>query len=181
MKKIILLVCGFGFLHTSYGQQLEINSRLSSIAKIDLGFQGIGFTYEPRLSNSLTMDLSAGVGGGYNISEESLEYEMLKPALYFSVTPKYYYNLQKRIAKGKTVLHNSGNYIGLRFTFNSPLYNKTDIIRRSILTNLHWGIQRAIGSRWTINSHVGIGYSQDIEYDFGTIYPALDFKFSYIL
>src|SRR6476620_4748581 len=103
MKKIILLICGLGLLYTSYAQEMGVDSRLSSIAKIDLGFQGIGFTYEPRLSNSLTMDLSAGVSVGYNISEESIEYEILKPALYFSVTPKYYYNLQKRITKGKTV------------------------------------------------------------------------------
>ncbi|HSB92383.1 MAG TPA: hypothetical protein VLC28_04665, partial [Flavitalea sp.] len=67
------------------------------------------------------------------------------------------------------------------FTFNTQLYNKSDIIRNSILTNIHWGIQRAIANRWTLNAHVGAGYAQDIDYKFGTVYPAIDFKFSYIL
>ena len=180
MKKIILLVAVLGFLSASYGQE-HADTRLSSLAKIDLGLQGVGFTYEPRLSNKLTADLSAGFGGGYSITEESIEYQLLEPALYFSVTPKYFYNLQKRIDNGKSVQHNSGNYIGIRLTYNMPLSNKTDEIRNSFLVNIHWGIQRAIGNRWTINSHIGVGYAEDIDYHFGTIYPALDFKFSYIL
>jgi hypothetical protein len=181
MKKIILLTCILGILYSSYGQKNKPDSELSSLAKIDLGLQGIGFTYEPRISNTLTIDLSAGFGGGYDISEESIEYKFLEPALYFSATPKYFYNLQKRINNGKTVLHNSGNYIGLRFTYNTPLDKGSDIIRNSFLTNIHWGIQRAIGAHWTINSHIGVGYAKDVDYNFGTIYPALDFKFSYIL
>jgi len=181
MKKLILLTSILGFLHACYGQQTQPDGRLSSLAKIDLGLQGIGFTYEPRISNALTIDLSTGIGGGYDISEESLEYDLLKPAVYFSATPKYFYNLQKRRNKGKTVLHNSGNYIGLRFTYNTPLDKKSDAVRNSILTNIHWGIQRAIGGHWTINSHIGVGYAKDVDYNFGTIYPALDFKFSYIL
>jgi hypothetical protein len=180
MKKIILLTSIFSFLQSSYGQTTKSETKLSSIAKFDLGLQGIGFTYEPRISNVVTTDISAGIGGGYNIAEGSIEYQLLKPALYFSVTPKYFYNLKKRINKGKTVQFNSGNYVGARFTFNTPLYKKSDIIRNSILTNIHWGIQRAISNHWTLNSHFGIGYAHDIDYDFGTIYPAIDFKFSYI-
>jgi hypothetical protein len=180
MKKIILLIPILGFLHSSFAQTKKLENKLSSIAKIDLGLQGIGFTYEPRISNGVTTDLSAGIGGGYNIAEGSIDYQLLKPALYFSATPKYFYNIKKRINQGKTVRYNSGNYVGVRFTFNTPLYKKSDIIRNSILANIHWGIQRAISNHWTINSHIGIGYAQDTDYNFGTIYPAIDFKFSYI-
>ena len=128
----------------------------------------------------MTIDLSTGIGGGYNIAEGFIEYQLLKPALYISVTPKYFYNLKKRINKGNTILYNSGNYIGARLTLNTPLDNKTNIIRNSILTNIHWGIQRVISNHWSINSHIGVGYAHDIDYDFGTIYPAIDFRFSYI-
>ena len=181
MKKIILLTSILYFSHASFGQTKKPETKLSNVSKIDLGFQGIGFTYEPRINNAMTIDLSAGFGGGYNIGEGFIEYQFLKPALYFSATPKYFYNLKKRVKKGNTILHNSGNYVGARLTFNTPLHNKSDIIRNSILTNIHWGIQRAIGKKWSLNAHIGVGYAHDIDYDFGTIYPAIDFKFSYVL
>ena len=73
MKKIILSIAILAFISASYGQE-RAETRLSSLAKIDLGLQGVGFTYEPRLSNKLTADLSAGFGGGYDISEQSIEY-----------------------------------------------------------------------------------------------------------
>ena len=180
MKRIILLTNILGFMTLSYGQTLKPETKLSNLTKLDLGLQGIGLTYQPRVSNSVTTDLSFGFGGGYDISEGSIDYQVFKPALYFSATPKYFYNLKKRINNGKTVQYNSGNYIGVRLKYNMPLYKKSDIIRNSILTNIHWGIQRVIGNHWTFNSHIGVGYAHDIDYDFGTIYPAIDFKFSYI-
>ncbi len=180
MKKVILLTLLSSFLNTTFGQTEKTNLILTSLTKLDLGLQGVGFSYEPRISNRLTIDLCVGAGGGYDIAEGSLYYEVLKPALYFSVTPKYFYNIQKRIKNGKNTQLNSGNYFGMRLKYVTPLERKNDLIRNSILTNIHWGIQRAIGNHWLFNSHVGFGYAQDIDYGFGTIYPSLDFKFAYI-
>jgi hypothetical protein len=45
-------------------------------------------------------------------------------------------------------------------------------------------MQKAIGNRWTLNAHFGLGYAidaVDLNNSAGTIYPALDLKFSYIL
>lgn len=180
MKRIFLLTSFIGFMQLLYGQIPTPDKRLSSMTIIDLGLQGIGFTFEPRLGNGVTTDLSLGFGGGYDISEGSIDFQVVKPALYFSVTPKYFYNFKKRAIKGKAVQNNSGNYIGLRLKYNMPLYKKTDIIRNSILTNIHWGLQRPLGNNWLFSSHIGIGYAHDIDYHFGTIYPAVDFKFCYI-
>jgi len=182
MKKIILLTLFSGFTHLSFGQSNSSETKVSSLTKVDLGFQGIGLTYEPRLFNKVTIDLSAGAGGGYDIAEGYLNYklELLKPAFYFSLTPKYFYNRNTRSRQEKNTQLNSGNYIGLRLKYVAPTDRRADLTRNSILTNIHWGIQRAIGNNLTFNSHFGIGYAQDIDYNFGTIYPAIDFKFSYI-
>jgi len=61
-----------------------------------------------------------------------------------------------------------------------PLSNKTDEIRNSFLVNIHWGIQRMISRTWQIAARLGAGYAADVEYNFGTIYPSLDFVFSYV-
>ncbi len=183
MKTTFLLTFFLGFVQFSIGQTVSANTKLSSLIKIDLGLQGIGFTYEPRLSNKLTVDLSVGGGGGYDIAEGYLNYklELLKPAFYFSLTPKYFYNRKSRSLNGKNPFLNAGDYFGVRFKYVTPNDRQTDLTRNSILTNIHWGIQRAMGSNWTFNSHFGVGYAQDIDYRFGTIYPAVDFKASYIL
>ena len=180
MKSIIFLTLFLGHLFSSFGQNPKSDIKLSGFTKLDLGLQGIGLTYEPRLSNKMTVDISAGAGGGYDIADGSIEINYLKPAFYFSLTPKYFYNRQSRIDKGKKTLFNSGNYFGLRLKYITPIDRKSGLSRNSILANLHWGIQRATGNHWTFNSHIGAGYAKDIDYGFGTIYPAIDFKFSYI-
>lgn len=181
MKKILLLASLLVFMNRSYGQTNDSENTLSSILKAGLGLQGIGLTFEPRLGNSFTTDFSLGAGGGYNITESSIEYQVLKPALYFSITPKYFYNIKRRINNGKSVQFNSGNYFGIRIKYNSPLDKKTGSIRNSMLTNVHWGMQRSIGNHWTFNAKVGAGHAYNTDYSVGLIYPALDFTFSYII
>jgi len=158
---------------------------LRALTKLDLGFQGIGFTFERRLARKMTTDLSLGLGGGYNVLMNGLGYEwsLLEPAFYFSITPKFYYNRERRSAKGKTVSFNSGNYFGLRVKYTTKSIVENADVWDALLMNIHWGMQRAIAKRWTINFHIGAGYAvdaTDLNNSAGTIYPAIDFKFSYI-
>jgi len=183
IKSTTFLALLLGHCFFSFGQDEKPDSKLSNLAKLELGGQGIGLGYEARLSNKMTVDMSAGIGGGYDIGEGFMEINYARPAIYFSLTPKYFYNRQRRIDKGKETIFNAGNYFGLRFKYvganNRGLYYFNNY-RNSILVNLHWGIQRPLGMHWAFNAHFGAGYAQDIDYSFGTIYPAIDFKFSYI-
>jgi len=183
MKRILLITATLVFSNFIFGQTTSSNPELSTLKKFDFGLQGIGFTFEPRLSKKLTVDLSVGAGGGYDIAEGFINYklELQHPALYFSVTPKYFYNRNTRNLEGKNSILNSGNYVGVKLKYVTPNIRQRNATRNSILTNVHWGIQRAIASNWTFNSHIGVGYAQDIDYNFGTIYPSLDFKISYII
>jgi hypothetical protein len=166
------------------GQSSDVN-KLRNLAKLDLGLQGIGFTFEPRVGKNTTIDLSAGIGGGYNISTNDLTYEVdfANPALYFSVTPKFFYNRQKRIEKGKASLLNAGNYIGLRLKYTTKGLSESSEIYDALLMNVHWGLQRPLGKKWSFMTHVGGGYAMDatdLNHVSGTFYPAFDFKFSYV-
>jgi len=180
IKSTAFLVLFLYHFHFSFAQDTIPDTNLSSFFKLDLGGQGIGLTYEPRLSNKMTADISAGIGGGYDISEDLVEVNYGTPAFYFSFTPKYFYNRRSRIEKGKKTLFNAGNYFGLRIKYVAASHRGLDFSNNSILANIHWGIQRPMGKHWTFSSHFGAGYGQDIDYNFGTIYPAVDFKFSYI-
>jgi hypothetical protein len=180
IKSTAFLVLFLYHFHFCFAQDAKSDTNLSSFFKLDLGGQGIGLTYEPRLSNKMTADISAGIGGSYEIAEGSIEINYGRPSLYFSFTPKYFYNRRSRIEKGKKTLFNAGNYFGLRIKYVALNQSPTSTYSNSILANIHWGIQRPLGKHWTFSSHFGAGYAQDIDYNFGTIYPAVDFKFSYI-
>ena len=167
-----------------FAQPSDVNN-LRSLAKLDLGLQGIGFTFEPRVGKNITIDLSAGIGGGYNISDNDLTYEVdiTNPALYFAITPKFFYNRQKRIGKGKATLLNAGNYIGLRLKYTTKGLSESSDIYDALLMNVHWGLQRPLGKKWSFMTHVGGGYAMDatdLNHVAGVFYPALEFRFSYV-
>jgi hypothetical protein len=183
MKRFVLWILFFVYSFSSFGQKSKDSINLTSLTKLDIGFQGLGLTFERRLSDKIAIDLSFGAGGGYDVSEDGVgfEWNVLQPAFYLAVTPKYFYNRQRRLEKGKKTNFNSGNYVGLRLKYTTPSVASNDLLGSALLMNLHWGLQRAIGKRWTINTHVGGGYAQDLSSQFGTIYPSIDLKFSYIL
>lgn len=185
MKTFLLAVMVLGLYTNIHAQATTDETRLRSLFKADLGIEGIGLTYEPRISNRFAIDVSAGTGGGYDIGEEGhfgYYWYFANPAFYFSLTPKYFYNRKKRLDKGKKLHFNSGNYIGLKLKYATPNSGQIfQLTRNSILVNAHWGIQRAMGNHFLFTMHLGAGYAQDIDYNFGTIYPAMDIKFSYII
>jgi len=167
-----------------FGQYSDI-SELRNLAKLDLGLQGIGFTFEPRVGKNTTIDLSAGIGGGYKIARDEFTYELdiTDPALYFSVTPKFFYNRQKRMEKEKTGSLNAGNYIGLRLKYTTKGLSENSDINDALLVNVHWGLQSPLGKKWSFMTHIGAGYATDatdLNQLSGTIYPALEFRFSYV-
>lgn len=155
---------------------------LRTLTKLDLGLQGVGFSVEPRLSKRMTMDVSLGAGGGYDVGSSHFDYEwnLTDPAFYLSVTPKLYYNRAKRMAKGKIVKNNTGNYFGLRLKYTTPSIRGEAEVFNTALMNIHWGMQRFAGTRWIFATSFGIGYATDLDGLGGTLYPALDAKFSYI-
>ncbi len=180
MKKNNLVLFLLVHQAISFGQPAPSKQTVSTLGKFDMGLQGIGLTYEPRIGHAMTTELSLGAGGGYYIDQFTFAYHLSNPALYFSVTPKYFYNIKKRINKGKRFQNNSGNYVGARLKYVMPFDKTTNTIRPSLLMNIHWGLQRPLGNKWIFSSHAGAGYAMDID-GIGILYPSLDVKFSYVL
>lgn len=159
---------------------------MHSITKLDLGLQGVGIDFERKLGRVSTIDFATGIGtGGYEIEAGNFTYTVnpFRPTAYFSVTPKFYYNLGKRAEKNKSTEANSGNYIGARIKYTTRGIESTQT-QDALVLNVHWGLQRIIARRWTVNSHLGAGYSVnavELNKAEGTFYPAVDLKFSYLL
>ncbi len=180
---IILLVCGSV---RAFAQSPVADTALHSLTKIDLSLQGVGLSYEPVVGAKTTIDFAAGIGAGTVVSEDRVEYKfyVLRPSFYFSINPKFYYNRQKRIQKGKSVINNAGNYIGARMMYvtSNGSSNSNTRTRESLLFNIHWGIQRPLGQRWLFNAHAGLGSAVDVGNGFtNVLYPIVGVKFAYLL
>jgi hypothetical protein len=99
MITLVLTVASF----ISFGQ--NTSNKLQSLTKLNLELQGVGVSYDARINNLATVDFSAGIGtGGYDIWRSSFTYvvDPLAPAAFVSITPKFYYNRNKRLTKGKS-------------------------------------------------------------------------------
>jgi len=156
---------------------------LTSLTKVDLSLAGAGISREMKLGNKLTFLVGAGMGGGYDVYEGGMgiTWSVLSPAFYFNASPRMYYNRDKRAGNDKSTKFNSGNYVGLGMKYVTGNLNGDPAQRSSMLVNGHWGLQRHMGKKWVFDTHVGAGYAWDINSNFGTIYPSLELKFSYVL
>lgn len=164
-----------------------ISQELIPLTKLQLGFHGVGISFQRRMGRKWTIDLATGLGGGYSTSYNDFKYlvRVSKPVVYVSLNPRLYYNLEKRAAKGKNTSMNAGNYFGFKVNYTTRNIIGEAEVWDVLLFNLHWGMQRSISKRWIVNGHVGVGYAMDAV-DFSHIYnsffyPALDLRFSYRL
>ena len=183
MKQVIGLLLCLTIAFCATAQSGSGAFPLTSLSKLDLGLGGVGLSREMKLGNKLTFLAGAGMGGGYSIGEGSVEinWTVLSPAFYFTASPRLYYNRDKRAMKEKSTQFNAGNYFGLGVKYVTGNIGGDPAQRSSMLVNGHWGLQRHMGKKWVFDTHVGAGYAWDINSSFGTIYPALELKFSYVL
>jgi len=164
------------------GNAQQSNDTYRNSRVIEIGTHGLSVGYDILIGNKSFLNFETGVGGGYNLNDDAVSYilNFSKPTPYVKSSYSFFYNKDKRISKGKSLKNNSGNFIEaqLKYSFG----NKNDIdLNKSLLTDLHWGIQRSIGSNFYFRTHVGIGYLQDFDLSKGNLTPTLGFKFGYNL
>lgn len=180
-KYLILLVLTFEVIF-GYGQNLTSNN-VTKQSRIDIGFEGIGLAFEPTILPFVNIDFTVGIGGYYDISESNFDYYLnpKKPALFVSINPKYFYNRNRRALKGRNTNLNSGSYFGVKAKYASESISSDVFSERVLLYNIHWGIQRQIGKNILLNAYAGLGYGHEADSKFGTPYPVLGMKLSYVL
>jgi hypothetical protein len=157
MKKILALI----FL----GLNLNANCQTVGVEKtffsIQTGLAGIWINNETRLSNSIALRSEIGIEHDFFVGDQ---YDgagfILQPVL--TLEPRYYYNLEKRNSRGKKTSKNSGNYLSLKTSYHPDWFvlnldeNITKTADLSIIPT--WGIKRQIGSNFTYETGLGLGY-----------------------
>lgn len=172
MKKTHLLTFFiFSVFNLTAQQQPQTASVEKSIYGIQTGFLGIWVHNERKLSNSIALrgevGLDAGLLGRSYSDDHQIDY-VFTPVLILE--PRWYYNLEKRLSKGKSIDNNSGNFIGLKISFNPDLFvvsNVNDVhVPNQLFVIPKWAIKRSIGKHFTYEAGIGIGYHHIFENDY---------------
>ena len=162
LKTLIILF----FLATSTYcfSQVKLQTDIVDITKVT--FLNPGISYEKRIGKFQSIVgktfMNTSVSIGYSSSLGNRSSINFDPALTFQY--RYYYNFDKRQAKGKRTEMNSLNYLSPTFM---TVFSKNRISvdhyvennRRPInTTGIVWGIQRNYKSRLSLDFNLGLGY-----------------------
>lgn len=157
--------------------------KLEQTGKVSLGMQGIEISYEQPIANTFIWESALGLGVGMNAINNESQFSLNIPnaSPFLATGIKWMYNYEKRLAKKKNTINNAANYLGLQTKYSFGNNNSVEFQNQALLTDIHWGLQRTLSSKFTINTNIGLGYLQDFEFDQGTIAPVLRIKFGYRL
>jgi len=115
------------------------------------------------LSSGLRLD-GAIVGGGNNDGRLYTSY-YFSPVLSSGI--RYYYNLERRLRKEKSIRYNSANYLTIRANYFLPPFIEHIDARAAIITpeqgisvQAMWGFQRTYRRNFYLNLALGVGASQ---------------------
>lgn len=147
---------------------------------VTINFLTPGLEYELGIGNSSTLDFSLGTGFALRgASEQGVDfgaYPFLKGQY------RYYYNMDRRLAKGKNIAGNTGNYFGINSLVQSgnPLIGDLSLSSEYIFQlGGMYGFQRTYRKGFNFGIEGGVGYFEnDVD---GGVYVVLDFSIGWVL
>jgi hypothetical protein len=168
MKKLLTLL-----LILVYSQQIRAQNSEDAFGKsavktqsnhfIDVGIIGAGYTYEYAFANHYTVNAGTGITGSVTYTSSGW-YDgnkwrySLHP--YISVEPRYYYNLQKRVRKGKSIDGNTGLFLAVQCNYIfKPIakHNVYDDVSGFAVAP-YWGLRRVWWEHLLFEFHAGLAF-----------------------
>ena len=114
MKKFLLTLtlCGLSLIAKSQHASVE-----KSIYGIQVGVLGIWIHNQTKLSNPIALRSELGFDSGlFGGSFYDGVGFFMTPVI--TLEPRWYYNLNKRVSKSKSITGNNGNFISLKTSYN---------------------------------------------------------------
>jgi len=132
-----------------------------SVFSVQTGLVGIWGNNELRLSNQFALRTEIG------LELLSFSYAYSDDTTYgavpvFSVEPKWYYNLEKRVRKGRNIAGNSGNSFSVKINYLSPnafiISDVDDYVGVDQLNIIpKWSIRRVYKKHFIFETGFGVG------------------------
>jgi len=147
-----------------------------------------GFSFERKVSNnkSINFDANLSIGFAMQNDDESNTNSNFKvlASPFLRSQYRYYYNLQRRINKSKSINNNSGSFIALNGSYYFNPINSQDYISNydGLTLGGVWGFQKTYKSNLNISSNIGLGYNFSDSFDNSRqLIPILNFTLSWVV
>lgn len=119
---------------------------------IQTGVLGIWIHNEAKLANQIALRSEIGFDSGFfGGSSYNRTGFLMVPVI--TVEPRWYYNLNKRVAKSRNIAGNSGNYLSIQTNYNPDWFIITNEDNLSLVNQASviptWGIRRSLGNHFT--------------------------------
>lgn len=158
MKKNLftLLLCGLTLIAKAQNASVE-----KSIFGIQTGLVGVWGHNEFKLSNQIALrseiGFDAGLWGGSFYPKTGYS---ATPVL--RVEPRWYYNLNKRLSKSKSIKDNSANFLTIQTNYHPNWFVISNYKNVEVADQISivptWGIKRNIGKYLNYETGFGVGY-----------------------
>ena len=155
---LVLLMVTVFYTQMAFAQLVNDSSKkkVRGFLKLKIGDYD-GLEWEQKIGKKSVVDFFGGAGLGLNADGYSLSLSnsntklIASPVLYSEY--RDYYNLISRLNKKKTGHNNSGNFLFGRLSIILPIKNQNYF---NLLFIQGWGAQRKLGSKISIDCHLGI-------------------------
>ena len=167
---LFAILCPFFLFAQGIEGQLSKNQ-----IRIDLLLPGVAF--ERAITKNMSIVLDSHFGAA-SIGEKAKGDDKIIGMQTVSIQHRYYLNLERRLAKGRSTLTNSGLYSGL-IVEQSIYYGKykaTLLSKSGVLG----GFQQTFHNGFNINAAGGAGYTDGIDYS-AKIRPLIKLSFGIVL
>lgn len=166
MKKTILLFSLLFFVlmtNAQTGSSPSVSVE-KSIFGVQVGVLGAWVYHEDRISNSIALrseiGLDAGLFGGSIYKDVNRVNYAFAPVI--TLTPRWYYNLKKRLRKGFKIDQNNGNFFGLEISYNPSWFLISNVSNAEVFNQIRiipkWAIRRTVGRHFSYETGIGLGY-----------------------
>jgi hypothetical protein len=171
MKKLLLFVF-FGLLTVNVSAQEKELAKTEKVWRINFLNPGGELELPTGDYSTFSTGLGVGYGGGYPDLTYGGSGFIYIIAPFLDLQQKWFYNLNKRGRKDKTVENNSGNFVSVRLLTRGP--SIADNVFRSsdfdFAISPTWGIQRKYGESFHFLLDIGPQYYFDTKGN-GNIFP----------
>lgn len=144
MKKILFTLTLLGLSLTMKSQTASVEESTSGI---QTGVLGVWLHKEMKLTNQIALRAEVGFDAGFwGGSFYPKNGYLMTPVL--RAAPRWYYNLNKRMAASKNISGNSGNFLSLQTSFNPNWFVISNYQNVEVADQISiiptWGIKRKL-------------------------------------
>ncbi|MFN7099187.1 MAG: hypothetical protein ACK4M4_02280 [Flavobacterium sp.] len=155
----------------------NLNSVAKSQFKINVLLPGLVYEYGLSSKNTLYAEISSGYGYTSNMFGSTWSFYP-----YVDTQFRHYYNLEKRLAKNKTIAHNTGSFLAVSGKYNFQSINTSQNFlpaNSSFTLAPTWGFQRTYNKKFNLDLSAGIGYN--FQGSDSNVTPVLNFTLGWVI